>query len=80
MKKFVAIVLVVSVILCSMSVFVQAVVDTEDTFAANDLAFAQALGIIDENVDGNAGVTRGELATILSRIVMNLQNSQLVCI
>lgn len=77
MKKFVAIVLVVSVILCSMSVFVQAVVDTEDTFAANDLAFAQALGIIDENVDGNAGVTRGELATILSRIVMNLQNSQL---
>lgn len=68
--------MIFSILLSSFTVVsAQETATVQDTLVANDLSFAKALKIIDEKANGDDGVSRGELATILFNIIMPSHNN-----
>lgn len=68
-KKLITLILCITFVISNISVVFADVNETEVT-DGNNVAFAKAIGLIDEEISGKDSFTRGELAKLVTRILL----------
>ena len=81
-KKLITLILCITFVISNISVVFADVNETEVT-DGNNIAFAKAIGLIDEEISGKDNFTRGELAKLVTKILLysvpSIEESELVC-
>ena len=81
-KKLITLILCITFVISNISVVFADVNETEVT-DGNNIAFAKAIGLIDEEISGKDNFTRGELAKLVTKILLcslsGVEESELVC-
>ncbi len=82
-KKLITLILCITFVVSNISVVFADVNETEIP-QGNNIAFLKAIGFIDEEVSGNDNFTRGELAKLVTKILLysipNVEESEVECI